>query len=174
LPAHPSPQRIAVTRAVLVLVWAAAIGIAIGDHVPTTDTDVPVVAAALLTAYPLIDVVASRASAPLQEHGTALRLNAAISALAAAFVGATAFGSDAGAALAAFAAWAAVFGAIQFVLALRGAARCRCSSWPSVPSCTSSRRAVAARPRCWRVDQPRTTLACGAGCSVVPMPRTGR
>jgi hypothetical protein len=118
--AHPSPQRIAIARAVLALVWAAAIVIAIGDHVPTTDTDLPVVAAALLTAYPLIDVVASLANARLQEHRTALHLNAAISALAAVFVGATAFGSNAGAALAAFGAWAAVSGAIQFVLALRG------------------------------------------------------
>ena len=118
--AHPSPQRIAIARAVLALVWAAAIVIAIGDRVPTTDTAIPVVAAALLTAYPLIDVVASLASARLQEHGTALHVNAAISALAAVVVGATAFGSDAGAALAAFGAWAAVSGAMQFVLALRG------------------------------------------------------
>ena len=81
---------------------------------------IPFVAAALLTAYPLIDVVASLASARVQEHGTALRVNAAISALAAVVVGATAFGSDAGAALAAFGAWAAVSGAMQFVLALRG------------------------------------------------------
>jgi hypothetical protein len=117
---HPSPQRIAIVRALLALVWAAAIVIAIGDHVPTTDADIPVVAAALLAAYPLIDVVASLANGRLQEHGTALRLNAAISALAAVFVGATAFGSDAGAAVAAFGAWAAVSGAIQFVLALRG------------------------------------------------------
>ena len=116
--ARPSPQRIAIARAVLALVWAAAIVIAIGDRVPTTDTDIPIAAAALLTAYPLIDVVASLASA--QQHGTALRVNAAISALAAVSVGATAFGSDAGAALAAFGAWAAVSGAMQLVLALRG------------------------------------------------------
>jgi hypothetical protein len=120
LSAHPSPQRIAIARAVLALVWAAAIVIAIGDRVPTTDTDIPIAAAALLTAYPLIDVVASLASAPSQQHGTSLRINAAISALAAVSVGATAFGSDAGAALAAFGAWAAVSGAMQLVLALRG------------------------------------------------------
>jgi hypothetical protein len=107
-------------RAVLALVWAAAIVIAIGDRVPTTDTDIPIAAAALLTAYPLIDVVASLASARLQQHGTALHVNVGVSAVAAVSVGATAFGSDAGAALAAFGAWAAVSGAMQFVLALRG------------------------------------------------------
>jgi hypothetical protein len=120
LSAHPSPRRIAIARAVLALVWAAAIVIAIGDRVPTTDTAIPIAAAALLTAYPLIDVVASLANARLQQHGTALRVNLAISALAAIAVGATAFGADAGAALAAFGTWAAVSGALQFVLALRG------------------------------------------------------
>jgi hypothetical protein len=118
--AHRSPQRIAIARAVLALVWAAAVVIAIGDRVPTTDADIPIVAAALLTAYPLIDVVASLANARLQEHATALHVNAAISALAAVFVGVTAFGSDAGAALAAFGAWAVVSGAMQLVFALRG------------------------------------------------------
>jgi hypothetical protein len=106
-------------RAVLALVWAAAIVIAIGDRVPTTDTDIPIAAAALLTAYPLIDVVASLASARLRQHGTALHVNVGVSAVAAVSVGATAFGSDAGAALAAFGAWATVSGAMQFVLALR-------------------------------------------------------
>jgi len=120
LSAHPSPQRIAVARAALALVWAAAIVIAIGDRVPTTDTDLPIAAAALLTAYPLIDVIASLGSARLQPHATALHVNAAISAIAAVSVGATAFGADAGAALAAFGAWAVVSGAMQFVLALRG------------------------------------------------------
>ena len=118
--AHPSPQRIAIARAVLALVWAAAIVIAIGDRVPTTDSHIPIAAAALLAAYPVIDVVASLASAPSQQHRTALRVNAAISALAAVSVGATAFGSDAGAALAAFGTWAALSGAMQLVLALRG------------------------------------------------------
>jgi hypothetical protein len=118
--AHPSPQRIAIARAVLALIWAAAIVIAIGDRVPTTDTDIPIAAAALLTAYPLIDVVASLASAPSQQHGTALRVNATISGFAAVSIGATAFGSDAGAALAAFGTWAVVSGAMQLVLALRG------------------------------------------------------
>jgi hypothetical protein len=118
--AHPSPRRIAIARAGLALVWAAAIVITIGDRVPTTHTDIPFAAAALLTAYPLIDVVASLAAASSQPHGTALRVNAAISALAAVAVGATTFGADAGAALAAFGAWAVVSGALQLGLALRG------------------------------------------------------
>ena len=50
-------------RAVLALVWAAALVIAVGDKVPTTSSDVPVVAAALLASYPAIDVVASIAGA---------------------------------------------------------------------------------------------------------------
>jgi hypothetical protein len=120
LSVHPSPQRIAIIRAALALVWAAAVVLAIGDRVPTTDTDIPIVAAALLTAYPLIDVVASLVSASFAENGTALRLNAAISALAAIAIGATAFGADAGAALAAFGTWAVVSGAMQLVLAFRG------------------------------------------------------
>jgi hypothetical protein len=115
-----SPQRIAVARAVLALVWAAALVLAVGDRVPTTDADLPLAAALLLTAYPLIDVAAGLATARLGQHGTALYVGAAISALAAIAVGATAFGSDAGAALAAFGTWAAVSGALQFVLALRG------------------------------------------------------
>ncbi|HEY6762171.1 MAG TPA: hypothetical protein VI318_21915 [Baekduia sp.] len=94
--------------------------IAIGDRVPTTNTDIPIAAAVLLTLYPLIDVVASLAGARRQPHATALRINAATSLLAAVAVGATAFGSDAGAALVAFGVWAAVSGAMQFVLALRG------------------------------------------------------
>ena len=46
-------------------------------------------------------------------------INAAISTLAVAAIAATAFGVDAGAALAVFGAWAAVSGAIQLALALR-------------------------------------------------------
>jgi uncharacterized membrane protein HdeD (DUF308 family) len=47
-----------------------------------------------------------------------LRINAAISALAIVAIGATAFGADAGATLAAFGAWADVSGAIQLAVAL--------------------------------------------------------
>jgi hypothetical protein len=120
LSAHPSSQRIAIARAVLALVWAAAVVVAIGDRVPTTDEEITVAAAVLLAAYPLIDVAASLASARRLPDATALRVNATISTIAAVCVGATAFGSDAGATLTAFGVWAVVSGAIQFVLALRG------------------------------------------------------
>jgi hypothetical protein len=120
MPAHLSSQRIAIARAVLALVWAAAVVVAIGDRVPTTDEEIPVAAAVLLAAYPLIDVAASLASARRLPDATALRVNATISTIAAVCVGATAFGSDAGATLTAFGVWAVVSGAIQFVLALRG------------------------------------------------------
>jgi len=88
--------------------------------VPTTGEEIPVAAAVLLAAYPLIDVAASLASARRMAHATALRVNATVSTIAAVGVGATALGSDAGATLTAFGAWAVVSGAIQFVLALRG------------------------------------------------------
>jgi hypothetical protein len=120
LSAHLSSQRILIARAVLALIWAAAVVVAIGDRVPTTDVEIPVAAAALLAAYPLIDVVASLAGAHRRPHATLLRANAAISALAAVGIGATAFGADAAATLTAFGAWAVVSGAIQFVSALRG------------------------------------------------------
>ena len=86
---------------------------------PTTDAEIPLAAAALLATYPLIDVIASLAGAHRQPDPTPLRVNAAISALAAVGVGATAFGADAGATLTAFGVWAVIAGAIQFGLALR-------------------------------------------------------
>ncbi len=104
----------------LALIWAAAVVVAIGDRVPTTDAQIPVAAAALLAAYPLIDVVASLASAYLRPDATPLRVNATISALAAVGIAATALGADAAATLTAFGVWAVVSGAIQFVVALRG------------------------------------------------------
>lgn len=119
-PSRDVPRRIAVARAVLALVWAAALVIAVGDRVPSTDSDVPIAAAALLASYPAIDVVASTAAALGADAARrVLRINAAISALAIGAIGATAFGADAGATLAAFGAWAAVSGAIQLAVALR-------------------------------------------------------
>ena len=116
---HDSPRRIAIVRAVLALVWAAALVIVVGDKVPSTSSDVPIAAAALLASYPAIDVVASIAAAlGTDASGRVLRINAAISALAVAAIGATAFGADAGATLAAFGSWAAVSGAIQFGVAV--------------------------------------------------------
>jgi uncharacterized membrane protein HdeD (DUF308 family) len=118
-PSRDAPRRIAIARAVLALVWAAGLVIAVGDQVPSTSSDVPVAAAALLASYPAIDVVASIAAAlGTDAAGRVLRINAAISALAIVAIGTTAFGADAGATLAAFGAWAAVSGAIQLAVAL--------------------------------------------------------
>jgi uncharacterized membrane protein HdeD (DUF308 family) len=115
-----SPQRIAIVRAVLALVWAAALVIVVGDEVPSTSSDVPIAAAALLASYPAIDVVASIAGTlGTTASARVLRVNAAIGVLAVVAIGAAAFGSDAGATLAAFGLWAAVSGAIQFTVAVR-------------------------------------------------------
>jgi uncharacterized membrane protein HdeD (DUF308 family) len=120
------PQRIAIVRALLALVWAAALVIAVGDDVPSTSSDVPIAAAALLASYPAIDVIASIAAAlGTDASGRLLRINAAISALAVVAIGAAAFGGDAGATLIAFGAWAAVSGAIQFGVAVRRRAKGR-------------------------------------------------
>jgi uncharacterized membrane protein HdeD (DUF308 family) len=113
------PRRIAIVRAVLALAWAAALVIAVGDEVPTTSSDVPIAAVALLATYPAIDVVASIAGAlGANAAPRTLAVSAAISVLAIVAIGVTAFGSDAGATLAAFGAWAAVSGAIQLASAV--------------------------------------------------------
>jgi hypothetical protein len=118
-PARDVPRRIAIVRALLALVWAAALVIAVGDRVPSTSSDVPVAAAAQLASNPAIDLVAS-ITATLSTAASArlVRINAAISALAVVAIGATAFGSDAGATLAAFGSWAALSGAIQLGIAV--------------------------------------------------------
>jgi uncharacterized membrane protein HdeD (DUF308 family) len=122
-PAAPSPalrtipRQIIVARAGFALVWAAAVVIAVGNKVPTTDTELPTAAALLLASYPLIDVVASLVAATFTDT-RALRINAAVSALAVVGISAAAFGSDAGSTLAAFGAWAVVSGAIQLGMAL--------------------------------------------------------
>jgi uncharacterized membrane protein HdeD (DUF308 family) len=114
-----STRRIAIVRAVFALAWAAALVVAVGDEVPSTSSDVPIAAAALLTSYPAIDVIASIAGA-LGTGASArlLQVNAAIGVVAIVAIGITAFGADAGATLAAFGAWAAVSGAIQFAVAV--------------------------------------------------------
>jgi hypothetical protein len=118
-PSWHLPQRIANVRALFALVWAAALVIAVGDHVPSTSSDVPIAAAALLASYPAIDVIASIAAAlGTGASGGALRINAAISALAVAAIAATAFGADAGSTLVAFGSWAVVSGAILFGVAV--------------------------------------------------------
>lgn len=110
-------QRIAIVRALLALVWAAAVVLAVGDDVPTTGSDLPTAAALLLASYPLIDLVASLLGSTLADTRV-LRINAAVSALAVGGIAIAAFGSDAGATLIAFGAWAAVSGAIQLGIAI--------------------------------------------------------
>jgi len=111
-------RRIVVARALLALAWAPAVVIAVGDRVPTTDTELPAAAAILLASYPLIDVIASLLGSSFA-NARLLQVNAAVSAVASVGVGVAAFGSDAGATLVAFGAWAAVSGAIQLGVALR-------------------------------------------------------
>lgn len=113
-----TPRRIAVARALVALVWAAALALAIGGNVPSTATALPATAALLLASYPLIDVVASLFGSTIADSRL-LRANAVVSALAAAWIAVAAFGSDAGATLIAFGAWAAVSGAIQLGIAAR-------------------------------------------------------
>jgi len=111
------PPRIAVVRAGFALVWAAALVIAVGDKVPHTDSDVPTAAALVLASYPLIDVIASLLSSRFRDTRV-LRINAAISALAAIGIALAAFGSDAAATLVAVGVWAAVSGAILLGIAV--------------------------------------------------------
>lgn len=111
---------LAVGRAILAIVWAAALVVAVGDRIPTTASDVPVAAALLLSAYPLIDAVSSFVERRW--------INGAISTAAAIALAVATFGADAGAALAVFGVWATVSGAIQ----LRGALSPR--QWPMIIS----------------------------------------
>jgi uncharacterized membrane protein HdeD (DUF308 family) len=112
-----SPRVVAVVRAVFALAWAAALVIAVGGKMPSTDASLSIGVAALLASYPLIDVVASLVRSTFDDS-RALRINAAISAAAAVAVAIAAFGSDAGSTLVAFGAWAAVSGALQLALAI--------------------------------------------------------
>ena len=110
-------RQVTVTRAGLALGWAAALVVAVGDKVPTTDTELPAAAAFVLSSYPLIDVIASLVGAKFADTRV-LRINAAVSAFAVVGISIAAFGSDAGSTLAAFGVWAAGSGAIQFGMAL--------------------------------------------------------
>jgi uncharacterized membrane protein HdeD (DUF308 family) len=85
--------------------------------VPTTHTGLPTAAALFLASYPLIDVIASVLGSTFSD-ARVLRINAAVSALAVVWIAIAAFGSDAGATLVAFGAWAAVSGAIQLGIAI--------------------------------------------------------
>ena len=90
LPAlHRRPRQVAVIRGLLALAWAAALVLAVGDRVPTTGSDLPFAVAALVAAYPAIDVIASLAGAAADR---VLAVNAAISAVAVAAIAASAFG----------------------------------------------------------------------------------
>jgi uncharacterized membrane protein HdeD (DUF308 family) len=109
----PTPRRIARLRAVVALAWAVAIAVAAGDD---AGPDLSVGLAALVTAYPVIDVVASLA-APGRSRLS--QVNAAVGAVAVAALAGAAFGSDAGAVLAVFGAWAFASGAIQLATAVR-------------------------------------------------------
>jgi uncharacterized membrane protein HdeD (DUF308 family) len=112
-----APRRVALVRAVAALVWAGLLALAISG---ADAGDVPAAAAVLLAAYPLIDVVSSLVEAASARAPRVLRINAAISAAAAAGLAVAAFGStDAGTVLAVFGAWAIVSGAIQLGTALR-------------------------------------------------------
>lgn len=110
-----SPRRIAQLRAVVALLWAGAIAIVAGD----AGSDLPAGVAALVTVYPLIDVVASLREATLGgDRVRPLQVNAAIGLLATASLAVVAFGSDTGAVLAVFGAWASVSGAMQLANAI--------------------------------------------------------
>ena len=112
----PLSRRIAFLRAVAALVWAAAVAITAGN----ADLELSTGLALLVTAYPLIDVVASLAEAA--EGGEAanrLRINAAVSGIAVAALAIAAFGSDISSVLAVFGSWAVASGLIQFLNAIQ-------------------------------------------------------
>jgi hypothetical protein len=110
------PRRIAIVRAAVALVWAAAVVIAAGD----AGNELAAGLALLVSAYPLIDVVASLAEAGQGgEAAQRLRINAALSAVAVAGLAVAAFGSDVGAVLAVFGSWAVVSGLIQLFGAIQ-------------------------------------------------------
>jgi uncharacterized membrane protein HdeD (DUF308 family) len=111
---------VTVVRAVVALLWAAALVIAVGGETPSTDADLPIGVAALLASYPLIDVVSSLiGAASAGSSARVLRVNAAVSTVAVLAVGIAAFASTAGATLVAFGLWASASGAIQLALAVR-------------------------------------------------------
>jgi hypothetical protein len=117
-------QRIANIRAALALAWAAALILAVGGDAPATASELAAGVAALLASYPLIDVVASIAGARYDGASqNVLRVNAAISTGAVVAIAVTGFGSDVGATVASFGAWAAISGAIQLGAAIHRSRR---------------------------------------------------
>ena len=110
------PRRIAILRAAVALVWAGAFVIAAGN----ADTELAARLALLVTAYPVIDVVASLAEAAQGgQAANRLRINAALSSIAVAGLAIAAFGSDVSAVLAVFGSWAVVSGLIQLFNAIQ-------------------------------------------------------
>ena len=110
------PRRIAILRAAVALVWAGAFVIAAGN----ADTELAAGLALLVTAYPVIDVVASLAEAAQGgQAANRLRINAALSSIAVAGLAIAAFGSEVSAVLAVFGSWAVVSGLIQLFNAIQ-------------------------------------------------------
>jgi uncharacterized membrane protein HdeD (DUF308 family) len=110
------PRRIALLRAAVAVVWAAAIAISAGD----AGTDLSAGLALLVAVYPAIDVVASLAEAAQGgEAANRLRINAALSSIAVAGLAIAAFGSDVSSVLAVFGSWAVVSGLIQLFNAIQ-------------------------------------------------------
>jgi len=108
LEAASRPRRVAVLRAAAALVWAVAV--AAGD----AGADLSTGLALLVAAYPAIDVASSLAEAAQGgEAAGRLRVNAALSGVAVAGLAVAALGSDAGAVLAVFGAWAVISGLLQ-------------------------------------------------------------
>jgi|tagenome__1003787_1003787.scaffolds.fasta_scaffold20567446_2 uncharacterized membrane protein HdeD (DUF308 family) len=125
-----SSRRIAQVRAVAALLWAAALAVFAGD----AGADLAAGVAALVVVYPLIDVAASLREAALGgDRVRLLQSNAALSALATVALAVAAFGSDAGAVLAVFGAWAVVSGVLQLANAIRRR-RTGAREWPMIAS----------------------------------------
>lgn len=111
---------VALIRGLVALVWAVALVAVVGGGTTDTSADIPAGAALLIASYPLIDVLASLATARgLGSAGRGLQINAALSSLAVAAIVTTSLAAHVSAVLVAFGAWASVSGAIQFTRAVR-------------------------------------------------------
>jgi uncharacterized membrane protein HdeD (DUF308 family) len=157
-PRPVTPRRIVQLRAVVALLWAGAVAIVAGD----AGSELAAGVAALVAAYPLIDVVASLREAALGgDHVRLLQVNAAISLLATAGLAAVAFGSDAGAVLAVFGAWASVSGAIQLATAIHRRRTRGTRELPMVVSGAISTLAGISFIASSRMDDPTVTNLAG-------------
>jgi uncharacterized membrane protein HdeD (DUF308 family) len=118
----PPIRTINLVRGLIALAWAALLAAALSSHHQLAPgADVPTFAAALLVAYPLIDVVASvrdargatGVDARVQTGNAALSAAAVVAALLAVTAG------DAKATLEVFGIWALLSGVVQLALAVR-------------------------------------------------------